>query len=305
MKKYAVLASLFLAVTIALVACSGEETTKFTNAYGTPTTICAHSGCNNYIASSGDTNCCTVHSNKCLECGKYIDEDATYCTNCINSIAEAIAETAFSSSGSSGSSESASKSTTKFTNAYGTPTTICAHSGCTNYIASSGDTNCCTVHSRKCLECGKYIDEDATYCMNCLSKAAESSESASKSTTNFTNAYGTPTTKCAHSGCNNYIASSGDTNCCTVHSNKCLECGKYIDEDAMYCMSCLSKAAGSSSSSSSSSYSNNNSSSGYSYDTNDPYYSSNDHNGDGKLSDEEFEDAFDDYINDLMELYGD
>ena len=29
--------------------------------------------------------------------------------------------------------------------------------------------------------------------------------------TTFTNAYGTSTTKCAHSGCNNYIASSGDT----------------------------------------------------------------------------------------------
>ena len=59
-----------------------------------------------------------------------------------------------------------------FTNLYGTPTTICAHPGCTNYIASSGDTNCCTVHSRKCLECKKYIDEDALYCISCLSKAA-------------------------------------------------------------------------------------------------------------------------------------
>ena len=59
----------------------------------------------------------------------------------------------------------------------------------------------------------------------------------------FTNKYGTQTTKCAHSGCNNYIASSGDTNCCVVHSNKCLDCGKYIDEDAMYCMDCLTKAS--------------------------------------------------------------
>lgn len=56
----------------------------------------------------------------------------------------------------------------------------------------------------------------------------------------FTNKYGTATTKCAKSGCNNYIASSGDTNCCTAHSNKCLNCGCYIDGDAMYCMSCLS-----------------------------------------------------------------
>lgn len=75
-----------------------------------------------------------------------------------------------------------------------------------------------------------------------------SSYSSNKDTYNydskplFTNAYGTPTTKCAHSGCDNYIASSGDTNCCTLHSNKCRECGKYIDEDAMYCITCLTNA---------------------------------------------------------------
>ena len=61
---------------------------------------------------------------------------------------------------------------TSFTNKYGTRTTICAHPGCNNYIASSGDTNCCVLHSRNCLECGKYIDEDATYCMDCIKKAA-------------------------------------------------------------------------------------------------------------------------------------
>ena len=62
-----------------------------------------------------------------------------------------------------------------------------------------------------------------------------------KNQTGFTNKYGTPSTKCAHTGCNNYIASSGDTNCCEIHSNKCANCGKYIDEDAMYCMDCLKK----------------------------------------------------------------
>ena len=55
----------------------------------------------------------------------------------------------------------------------------------------------------------------------------------------FTNKYGTSTTRCAHPGCSNYIASSGDTNCCRTHSNRCLNCGCYIDGDAMYCMSCL------------------------------------------------------------------
>ena len=69
-----------------------------------------------------------------------------------------------------------------------------------------------------------------------------------EATSSFTNKYGTPTTKCAHPGCNNYIASSGDTNCCVTHSNRCADCGKYIDEDAMYCMDCLTNAAGGSNS---------------------------------------------------------
>ncbi len=202
---------------------SNQNSTPFTNKFGTPTTKCAHSGCNNFIASSGDTNCCVTHSNKCLECNKYIDEDALYCMDCINNAGEQVKE-----------------SSSSFTNKYGTPTTKCAHSGCDNYIASSGDTNCCITHSNKCLECNKYIDEDALYCMDCINKAGEQ---AKDSISSFTNKYGTPTTKCAHSGCNNYIASSGDTNCCTTHSNKCLECNKYIDEDAMYCMDCLTKAS--------------------------------------------------------------
>lgn len=58
-----------------------------------------------------------------------------------------------------------------FTNKYGTRTTTCHHSGCNEYIATSGDTNCCPKHSRRCLECGAYIDEDANYCMSCIEKA--------------------------------------------------------------------------------------------------------------------------------------
>lgn len=56
----------------------------------------------------------------------------------------------------------------------------------------------------------------------------------------FTNAYGTSTTKCNHYNCSNSIAILGDTNCCIVHSNKCNNCGTYIDEDALFCMDCLS-----------------------------------------------------------------
>ncbi len=149
-------------------------------------------------------------------------------------------------SGNTSSSGSSASSSSSFKNEYGTPTTKCAHPGCTNYIASSGDTNCCETHSNRCLECKKYIDEDATYCMSCLTKAISSNTSSSgssvSSSSSFKNEYGTPTTKCAHPGCTNYIASSGDTNCCETHSNRCLECKKYIDEDATYCMDCLLKA---------------------------------------------------------------
>lgn len=60
-----------------------------------------------------------------------------------------------------------------FTNKFGTRTTKCAHSGCTNYIATTGDTNCCTIHSKRCLECNANIDEDAVWCMSCLEKASE------------------------------------------------------------------------------------------------------------------------------------
>ena len=88
-----------------------------------------------------------------------------------NAVPTATPKPATSSSSSSFSSSASSSSSRTFTNAYGTPTTRCAHPGCNNYIASSGDTNCCTTHSHKCLECGKYIDEDATWCMSCIAKA--------------------------------------------------------------------------------------------------------------------------------------
>lgn len=59
----------------------------------------------------------------------------------------------------------------------------------------------------------------------------------------FTNKFGTPDTQCAYPGCNRNIASSGDTNCCPAHSNRCKECGCYIDSDAMYCLDCIFSAA--------------------------------------------------------------
>lgn len=48
--------------------------------------------------------------------------------------------------------------------------------GCDRYIAKSGDTNCCTTHSRKCLNCYCYIDSDAMYCMECFTDAVNKSK---------------------------------------------------------------------------------------------------------------------------------
>ena len=93
-----------------------------------------------------------------------------------------------------------------------------------------------------------YDDDYGDYKSSYSSTGGSSSSGGS-----FTNKYGNKSTKCAEPGCNNNIASSGDTWNCTTHSNKCLECRCYIDGDASYCMSCLGGSKNSSSSSSSSS----------------------------------------------------
>ena len=75
-------------------------------------------------------------------------------------------------------------------------------------------------------------------------------------------------------------------------------------------MDCLTKAASSSSSSSSSgsgsssSYGNSSSDSysnsdGYAYDPSDKYYSANDKDGDGKINDQEFQNALGDLLDDM------
>lgn len=58
-------------------------TARFTNSFGTPTTICARAGCNEYIASSGDTHNCETHSGRCIGCNIFIDGDALMCLSCI------------------------------------------------------------------------------------------------------------------------------------------------------------------------------------------------------------------------------
>ena len=132
-----------------------------------------------------------------------------------------------SSTASSGSAKSSSVS---FTNKYGTATTKCAHSGCSNYIASSGDTNCCKVHSNKCLECGKYIDEDATYCMSCLSKASDKAKAgSSKSSTSG----GKSSASGSASGNKCHFKENGKEVCnnqCASGSNFCSYHQKYLDD---------------------------------------------------------------------------
>jgi hypothetical protein len=63
------------------------ETLDFSNTFGTPTTMCALSGCNRHIAPSGNTHNCIAHSNKCLECTDYIDGDAAWCLSCLENAA--------------------------------------------------------------------------------------------------------------------------------------------------------------------------------------------------------------------------
>ena len=69
----------------------------------------------------------------------------------------------------------------------------------------------------------------------------------------------------------------------------------------MYCMSCLTAAANSANRDDYDDYDYDD---GYGYDPDDPYYSANDHDGDGKLTDEEFQDAFNDALDDLYEAGG-
>lgn len=99
------------------------------------------------------------------------------------------------------------------------------------------------VFSCVCMTACSDSDDVETTTKNSYTETT-TKKSYSSTSNSFSNKYGTPTTRCVVSGCSNYIASSGDTNCCVTHSNKCLECRKYIDGDATYCMSCIYSAAG-------------------------------------------------------------
>ena len=82
--------------------------------------------------------------------------------------------------------------------------------------ASSGDTNCCTVHSSTCAKCGRYIDEDATWCMKCLTSAASGTKSSSdSSSSSSSSSSGTESYYCMgkHNTCPNKTYSPWDFYC--------------------------------------------------------------------------------------------
>ncbi|MDO5478958.1 MAG: hypothetical protein Q4G23_07325 [Clostridia bacterium] len=132
---------------------------------------CKASGCNNRSYEGGSY--CISHTCSSYSCYNYASDDYCSAHKCIKQGCDDERESGSSycdsHQPSSGSTYSGGSSYSgAFTNKYGSRTTICAHYGCNNYIASSGDTNCCTTHSMRCGNCGCYIDEDALYCMRCL-----------------------------------------------------------------------------------------------------------------------------------------
>ena len=81
-------------------------------------------------------------------------------------------------------------------------------------------------------------------CAMFIPTASVSSPRSTRSSSSYSSSSSGSSRTCAHRGCTRKAVTSGDSIYCSTHSNRCLNCGKYIDEDAMYCMSCLSKALG-------------------------------------------------------------
>lgn len=74
----------------------------------------------------------------------------------------------------------------------------------------------------------------------------QTTKAKTETTVRFTNKHDGVTSKtpCSYPGCPKKVATTGDTCYCTFHSAKCLECGSYIDADALYCIDCILKAFG-------------------------------------------------------------
>lgn len=159
---------------------------------------------------------------KCPECGREISSDVPDCPNCSNSI-DTDAQNSYPQSKQ---------------NERNKRTTIFIAVLCLFFICSI------IIGIWQFVAQNSFVENGAEHNYSSNSSYSSYSEPAYSNRASFTNKFGTATTICNHSGCTNYIASSGDTNCCTKHSNRCLSCKCYIDEDAMFCISCLIKAAG-------------------------------------------------------------
>ena len=177
------------------------------------------------IEASNKSKTCVVSN-----CGKIKSSDSQYCNNHLCN--------------ESGCKNYASKS---YCSAH-----TCVASGCDS--GKESGSSYCYSHTCSESDCNRYTSNDYCSAHECVKSGCDNGRSSgssycySHSTTSssysgsFTNKYGSSNTICAVSGCSRYIASSGDTNCCTTHSNRCGNCRCYIDGDAMYCMSCLSSA---------------------------------------------------------------
>lgn len=166
-KNWLILTVLLLLVTL-LMGCSDNKTSVTEQVTARPT-----------VQALSQVNSSTTHNCEATGCTREGDEKITgisgkteyYCTVHYNEMAGILSSMVKDVKSNTQKSTYTQKSTQPFTNKYGTATTRCAHTGCSNYIASSGDTNCCATHSNRCLECRCYIDEDAMYCVSCIAKA--------------------------------------------------------------------------------------------------------------------------------------
>ena len=153
-------------------------------------------------------------------CGSTNGEAAQQTTELTHPVATEAAATESETAAFAGNSSD----TVHFTNKFGTPQTICAHAGCDSTIASSGDTNCCTKHSATCLNCGKYIDEDATYCMDCLTKST--TKSSGRSSAKKSSSKTSSGNKCHYKEGNTEVCS----NTCAPGSNFCSYHKKLLED---------------------------------------------------------------------------
>lgn len=88
------------------------------------------------------------------------------------------------------------------------------------------------------------LEKDGFTVVDVSSAIVESVDSARKiKTFTSSNSSSSSSTKtCAEPGCSRSAVRSGDSVYCSTHSSKCLNCGCYVDKDAMFCMDCLRDA---------------------------------------------------------------